>query len=277
MLVDAHIHIARENSDWAARPYQELFGEYLSRGIGGARDGGDVQRRGLEARNAAEEVGMIYKTPVYAFVKRGGYGGFLGEELDGKEEIKAEFQRFLKVKPDFMKVVCSGILRYDAYGVMVEGGFNEEELTYIVGLCHDKGLKVMGHCCGSEGVERALNAGVDSIEHGYLVREEHLYQMKEQGTIWVPTLAPFINTMEGAATPPAQKEELKKYIAGQKRSILKAYELGVKLAVGSDAGPTYVDHGQSLLDEIEHLVSVGIPREAVLEMCEVNGKELLGI
>ena len=53
MLVDAHIHIGRENSAWTVRPYQEIFGEYLRRGIGGVRDGGDVQRRGLAARKAA--------------------------------------------------------------------------------------------------------------------------------------------------------------------------------------------------------------------------------
>lgn len=277
MLVDAHIHIGRENSAWAVRPYQEIFGEYLRRGIGGVRDGGDVQRRGLAARKAAEETGMVFRTPVYAFVKKGGYGGFLGAELDGKDEIIEEFQRFLTVKPDFMKAICSGIMRYDQYGVMTEGGFTFEELEYIVGLSHDKGLKVMAHCCGTENLEKALNAGVDSIEHGYFMTEELLYQMKEQGTVWVPTLVPFANTMNSAECPPEQRDELKKYVERQRKTVRKAYEIGVKLAVGSDAGPAYVDHGQALLDEIDYLTEAGIPRQRVLEMCETNGKYLLGI
>lgn len=277
MLIDAHIHIGRENSGWAERPYRQIFQEYLSRGIGGVRDGGDCQRRGLAAREAAEEVGIIFKTPVYAFVKRGGYGGFLGEELDGKEEIKEEFRRFLKVRPDFVKVISSGILRYDAYGVMTQGGFNLEELKYLVDLSHDRNLKVMAHCCGTENLEKALQAGVDSIEHGYFLNDEQIYRMKEQGTVWVPTLAPFINTMKSDSTPAAEKQELKKYVDGQKKNVLKAYRIGVRLALGSDAGPVCVEHGKSLLQEIEYFVEAGIPREAVLKMCEENGKMLLGI
>lgn len=277
MLIDAHIHIGRENSAWVVRPYREIFSEYLRRGIGGVRDGGDVHRRGLEARRAAEEIGIIFKTPVYAFVKKGGYGNFLGTELDGKDEIKEEFRRFLTVKPDHMKVICSGIMSYDEYGLMTAGGFSYEELEYIVGLSHDKGLQVMAHCCGTDNLEKALKAGADSIEHGYFLTDDQLYQMKEQGTIWVPTLAPFINTMKSDAAAPAQKIELKKYIVSQSKKIEKAFNIGVKLAAGSDAGPTYVEHGQALLDEIRYLADAGIPRQKVLELCEKNGRVLLGM
>ena len=101
--------------------------------------------------------------------------------------------------------------------------------------------------------------------------------MKEQGTIWVPTLAPFINTMESDAAAPAQKIELKKYIVSQSQKIEKDFNIGVKLAAGSDAGPTYVEHGQALLDEIRYLADAGIPRQKVLELCEKNGRVLLGM
>lgn len=277
MLIDAHIHIGRENSNWSSRPCRQMFEEYLSRGIVGVRDGGDHRRRGLKAREAAEETGIIFKTPVYAFVKRGGYGGFLGEEMEGKEEIKAEFLRFLTVRPDYMKVICSGIVRDDRYGEITAGGFDFEELEYIVGLSHDKGLKVMAHCCGTENVEKALRAGVDSLEHGYFLTDEHLYQMKEQGTVWVPTLAPFVNDMKADGIPPAEKESLKKCIAAHNEKIRKAYQIGVAMALGSDAGPQGVNHGEALLQEIEYFVQAGIPRRDVLEMCEKNGKMLLGI
>lgn len=51
----------------------------------------------------------------------------------------------------------------------------------------------------------------------------------------------------------------------------------MKLAAGSDAGPTYVEHGQALLDEIRYLADAGIPRQKVLELCEKNGRVLLGM
>ena len=85
-----------------------------------------------QARIAAQEVGIIFKTPIYAFVKKGGYGDFfLGESLDGKDEIKAEFSRFLQVKPDYMKVVSSGLVSFDVYGEISPGGFTLGELEYL--------------------------------------------------------------------------------------------------------------------------------------------------
>ena len=195
MLIDAHIHIGRENSAWAVRPCKEMLMEYLNRGIGGVRDGGDARRTGLAAREAAREIGIVYKTPIVAITKRGGYGGFLGVEVDGIDEIRSFFPEFLEMKPDYTKAVCSGILIDEAYGRMIPGGLSFKELEYLVKLSHDQGLKVMAHCIGAEGIEHALRAGVDSVEHGYLASEEQLYRMREQGIIWVPTIATFANEL----------------------------------------------------------------------------------
>ena len=222
MLVDAHIHIGRENSAWAVRSCKEMLMEYLNRGISGVRDGGDARRTGLAAREAAKEIGMIYKTPVVAITRRGGYGGFLGVEVNGIDEIRSFFPEFLKMQPDFTKAVCSGILTDEVYGHMIPGGLTFEELEYLVKLSHDKGMKVMAHCVGVDGVENALRAGVDSIEHGYMAVEEQLHRMKEQNVIWVPTIATFANELyRNKEYPEEMKQVLQRYVEEQMELITK--------------------------------------------------------
>jgi len=274
-MIDAHIHIGRENSAKSTRSYQELFQEYLSRGITGVRDGGDGELAGVDARRAAEEVGILFKTPLYAFAKKSGYGDFLGRLLDGVDEIKDEFRRLLTFRPDFMKVICSGLVSFDEFGGMTQGGFTLPELEYAVGLAHDKGLRVMAHCSGAANIETALAAGVDSIEHGYFVTEEQLHQMREQGVYWIPTFAPFSNYMRRAKATPRQKEVLERTLTLHGRRLIAALAIGVKVAVGSDAGAMFVPHGQALLDEINCFVCAGVPREQALAMCKDNGRALL--
>ena len=276
MLIDAHIHIGRENSAWAVRTPEELFREYTSRGIGGVRDGGDNHRTGLRAREAAKKAGIVFKTPVIAITRHGGYGGFLGEEAAGTDEIRELFPAFLDLKPDYTKAVCSGILLDDVYGHMLPGGLEQDELDLLTALSHDHGLKVMAHCVGTEGVEKALNAGVDSIEHGNYATEEQLFRMKEQGVYWVPTIATYANELyRNAEYPEEMKKVLARYVDDQMALLNRGAAIGVKIALGSDAGPEFTDHGAALLDEIDCFVQAGIPREEAVRMCEENGQALL--
>jgi len=114
--------------------------------------------------------------------------------------------------------------------------FREEELEAIVSETHRLGHKVAAHAVTREGIKAALDAGVDTIEHGYGFTDELLERAKKQGAHWCPTIFVgeyWIRTIDsGSDTYEARKE-----IADiHHRALRKGYQTGVKIALGSDAG-----------------------------------------
>ncbi|MDR3172119.1 MAG: amidohydrolase family protein [Treponema sp.] len=275
-MIDAHVHIGRENGHESSQEQiQGLLEGYVNQGVRAVRDGGDVLRLGLVARELAPELGLIYKTPVYALVKAGGYGGFLGQQCSGLADIRAALGELMALKPDFVKVILSGIVSFDRYGVISPGGFEPEELRYIVGYAHDAGLPVMAHCNGATAVAHAVELGVDSVEHGYFIGISELEAMAELGTLWIPTFVPLVNYLVSGTAGSLSREVLAQILKGHAENLRTALTLGVPVAVGSDAGAAFVPHGQGVHDEVECFVRAGIPREDVLRLAEENGARAL--
>ena len=104
----------------------------------------------------------------------------------------------------------------------------------------------MSHTNGAEAVAVAVLAGADSIEHGNYVDEDTLKLMAESEVVWVPTITVVKNIIGCGRF--SDKVLNKIWDAGSK-NIRMGYELGVKMALGSDAGAYLVPHGQGLLDE----------------------------
>src|SRR5580658_51501 len=116
-----------------------------------------------------------------------------------------------------------------------------EEMRAIVEEAHKQRLKVAAHATTAEGVKNALNAGVDSIEHGHRADREDLEMMKAKGTFLVPTVggidASFERTKNEPMTP-EQRERREAFLRGVQQSVQQAMNLGVKIASGFDAsGP----------------------------------------
>jgi imidazolonepropionase-like amidohydrolase len=235
------------------------------------RDGGDVLRLGLVARDLAPEFGLIYKTPVYALVKAGGYGGFLGQQCSGLEDIRAELKGLMGLRPDFVKVIQSGIVSFDEDGVISPGGFNHEELNYIVQYAHDAGLPVMVHCNGMAAVAEAVALGVDSVEHGYFISRTELEAMHEQGTLWTPTFAPLANYLRSGTAAPGSREVVDRTLKAHAANLLAAIAIGVRVAVGSDAGAAFVAHGQGVHDEVACFVRAGVSPQDALRLANESG------
>lgn len=291
MFIDVHVHISLNGENWksyreklqedpvaAESLVRKTFQAYRERGILAVRDGGDNIGLHALARRVAREEGVIYKSPVYGLYKKGYYGKLIGEPVVDKGDIRNSIEDLIEQKADFIKVALSGMMNFDVYGEAGEIGFTREEFQYIMDLTHHYGLKAMVHVNTVRGVEMALEYGADSIEHGYYLSEDALHQMKENNTIWVPTLAPLGNIVYSMDERYRnQRKIIRKIFEEQCEKVKKAHDLGVKIAVGSDAGAYRVYHGAGFFDELVYLNKAGIRKRDLMQLAYDNGREALGI
>ncbi|NLI92642.1 MAG: amidohydrolase family protein [Peptococcaceae bacterium] len=288
MLIDAHIHISLNGRDFAASRkmhqtsnndiIKNQLNEYKKLGIYLLRDGGDNLNISFRAREIAREEGMILRTPVYAIYKRGTYGSFLGKPITDLDEFDQEFKNLLRFQPDHLKIILTGLADFNSFGKIDGIAFHDQQLYHMVQSAKDKDLPVMVHANSAKAVQMAVRAGADTIEHGYYLGEEELYQMAEQGTIWIPTLAPIGNLIAyNDSRHQSQMDNILKIYESQTEKVIRANQIGVKIAVGSDAGSRCVNHGQGFWDEVFYLTQAGLKKEEVLKDSFVNGIQALGL
>jgi imidazolonepropionase-like amidohydrolase len=117
------------------------------------------------------------------------------------------------------------------------------------------------------GIDRAIDGGVDSIEHGFFIREDQLMKLRDRQMAWVPTFTPVQKQIEHAAIMGWDDEvvgNLQRIIAQHEASLVRAHALGVLIVAGSDAGSYGVAHGVGLLEEMEAMERAGLPAAAVI-------------
>lgn len=219
---------------------------YQEKGVTFIRDGGDSFRVSLRARELAPEYGIEYRCPVFAIHKNGHYGGIVGRGFDTIKEYAGLVKEVKKEKGDFIKIMTTGIMDFDTDGSITGTRLEAQEVREMVHIAHEEGFAVMAHTNGPQGVAEAVLAGVDSIEHGNYVDRACLRLMAERGTVWVPTVT-VVKNLIGCGR--FSDQVLEGIWERSRKNIRLGYELGVKLALGSDAGAYLVPHGQGILDE----------------------------
>ncbi|OBG00219.1 amidohydrolase [Mycobacterium sp. 852014-52450_SCH5900713] len=191
---------------------------------------------------------------------------------NGIDEIRKAVRYQIKHGAELIKVCCSG-------GVMSLTGppgaqhYSDEELCAIVDEAHRRGLRVAAHTHGAEAVKHAVAAGIDCIEHGFLIDDEAIASLVEHGTFLVSTrrLADG-DAMDVSHAPPELQAKAAEMFPKARTSILAAYQAGVKIAVGTDAPA--IPHGRNA-DELVTLVNWGLPPLAVLRAATVTAAELI--
>lgn len=251
MYADCHIHMVLDGVNWKAaiarhrqqpdRDYiRKTLEAYRNAGFTFLRDGGDRWGVGQAARELAAEYGIAYRTPLAPLCAGGHYGGFIGERYDSLKAY-AELVRKQKAQgADFIKIMISGIMDFDHFGVLTEPGLDGETIRCLVDIAHQAGLAVMAHANGSRVVIAAAQAGVDSVEHGAYLNPEALEAMKTARTVWVPTLSTIGNLRNrGRFSEPDVEEILKSAV----ENVRVFHQMGGILAPGTDAGAWAVPHG----------------------------------
>lgn len=275
MLYDAHVHfglgqpfsVKNPNSEEVKEGLRQMIKNYLNLGIDRLRDGGDKWGLGLVAKEIAKEFPLRFLSPVHAIYKRGGYGEFLGQPVDNADEACRMIDDLCKKNADFIKIILTGIMSFEHFGEADPAQFSPAELTKMIDHAHALGLKTMVHVNTPPAIEMAIEAGADTIEHGYCIDDFCLELLAGSKTVWVPTLAPFANiaSCDENHAMNIYRQVSKKYYDGHRKAVEKAIDLGVKIALGSDSGATLVPHGQGSLDELRFCQECGLSREQLLE------------
>lgn len=251
MRCDCHIHMVLDGSDWKAAIAHHSHGPedtfihrtlsaYRDAGYTYLRDGGDRWGVGKQARQLAAQYGIRYRTPLANLCCKGHYGGFIGLNYENPKEFYALVRQQRADGADFIKIMISGLMDFNRFGVLSEEGLPAELIRELIHIAHEEGFSVMAHANGARTMEAAALAGVDSIEHGAYADGDALQAMAESGTIWVPTLSAVANLLgkgrfdDGAVSA----------IAGHTGENLRTFAvLGGCIACGSDAGAWAVPHG----------------------------------
>ena len=251
MLADCHIHMVLDGANWKtaiARHAQavddgwirQTLAHYQKLGFAYLRDGGDRWGVGKRARELAGEYGITYRTPLSPLCKAGHYGGFIGEKYGNLREYAALVVKNKENGADFIKIMISGLMDFDHFGVLTEDGMEPAEIRELIHIAHEEGLPVMAHANGARTVEAAAEAGVDSIEHGAYLDADALHAMAENGTVWVPTLST-IGNLRGRGR--FDESAVERILESAVENVSLFAGMGGLLAPGTDAGAWSVPHG----------------------------------
>ena len=263
-MVDCHMHMILDGFDWKAairrhaqgpdeKWIREILKEYQRLGFTYLRDGGDRWGAGKKARELAPEYGIRYRTPLANLCKAGHYGAFIGEKYADFKEYTALVRKARADGADFIKIMISGLMDFDRFGVLTEEGLPPEEIRELIHIAHEEGFAVMAHANGARTAEAAAKAGIDSIEHGAYLDGDALCAMKENGTVWVPTLST-IGNLRGKGR--FNEDAVQAILESALENVSAFARMGGLVALGSDAGAWAVPHGS--LSEQQLLEQVGV-------------------
>jgi imidazolonepropionase-like amidohydrolase len=303
-LVDAHTHVALHPGgydDQILRETPELRAIHatvsaratLHAGITTIRDLGnegagfaDVALRDAVARGVVP--GPRILAAIQPVSASGSYGlvGFspylklptIAYEADGPAEVRRRIRELVRHGADVVKVYMESYEKRQARSDVLSGArtYSDEELGALVDEAHAAGLKVAAHTYSDEAAARAVEAGVDSIEHGLYLGEATFRRMAERGVAYVPTLLVYELWRDGKVFPTSSAEtraRLRKTVDEHTATFRRALRTPVRIVMGSD---TFELPGTNA-EEIAAMVRCGMSPLEALRSSTSHAAELLGL
>ena len=264
MKADHHIHMVLDGVYWRDAIARHSAGVdkdfvrktleiYRDAGYTYLRDGGDRWGVGAYAREIAPDYGIIYRTPLAPLCKKGCYGSFIGLTYENTKEFAALVCQHRKNGADFIKIMISGLMDFDRFRVLTEPGLEKPLIREMIHIAHQEGFAVMAHANGPRTVEAAAEAGVDSVEHGAYLDTAALRAMKENGTVWVPTLST-VGNLRGKGR--FNETAVEKILESALENVGIFAKMGGLIALGTDAGAWEVPHACDTEQTLLHQAGV---------------------
>jgi len=197
--------------------------------------------------------------------------------VDGPVEARKATREQLDHGADWIKVYMTHRSWVDKEGKLVsQPTLTVEELKAIVDETHGWQRKVACHAYNGIGLQRALDGGCDSIEHGLEITDDQIAQMKRQGTWYCPTLSPYYDDWAPADTPGGKRDRAR--AAVHEISFKKAMQAHLKIVYGTDMGG--IPWTEPLAQEFKRMVGLGMsPMDAIqsatsraADMLEMKGE-----
>ena len=196
---------------------------------------------------------------------------------DGPFDCRRATRRAIKYGADLIKIASTGgVLSDRATGTGKQ--MEADELKEVVRAAKSMGRKVASHAHQEDGIIAALEAGVDSVEHGTYTGKKAIRLFKKTGAYLVPTLLAGHTVKKMAETSdfmsPAIKEKAIRVGGDMKGNFGKAYKAGVKIAYGTDSGVS--PHGTNAQEAVL-MYDAGMPAMAIIKSATVNAADLIGL
>jgi imidazolonepropionase-like amidohydrolase len=304
-FIDAHTHLTSDfNPDYSGaallglkRPVSERAiratanaRKTLMAGFTTVRDLGSSDFIDIGLRNAIDEgvvPGPRMLVSVHALGSTGGHCdggdglryGVLNHEsrpedgvINSPDEARYAVRFNIKYGADVIKTCASGGVLSPTDDVDAPQ-LSQAELDALVDEAHALRRKTAAHAHGAEAAKRAIRAGIDSIEHGTFLDDEAMRMMHDKGVFLVPTLATRIGLAE-SRFPPLVQAKAERAVKGQDSMVKRALQLGVKIALGTDAA--VYPHGDNAL-EFVLMAADGMTPAQSLRAGTSSAAELLGL
>ncbi len=293
-LIDCHVHLSGggevdsrfdEASDTAMA--LKMLGnarKQLAAGITTVRDLGGWNEIEFELRKAVKRgdftAPRLLLAGRFISISESGADHYKGmyRVADGVDEVRKAAREQIKHGADVVKLGVTG-------AVLVEDGvpgathFNSDEIRVAVEEAAKSGRRVAAHAHGIDGIRKAVQAGVHSIEHGTFLHQgsDVIDEMRRRGTFLVPTLKAGRDVIEGDTrrVPAWIVEKMHETQEAADKSVRLAYEAGVSIAMGSDASTPLNFHGENGL-EVHWMQAAGMKPMDALVAATLTAARALG-
>jgi len=279
-LIEAHAHFFLEGGEldldkrsaYLKQAPEDLLnaararlGKLVRLGIIAVRDAGDKNGVGLALSKlyaSGQRPAMPYvDSPGAAIHHKGRYGSFMAEPIEDFDTLKHCVEARVAAGADRIKLIPTGIINFKQGAVTAEPQMTTAEVSELVAAAKSFGKQTLAHASGDVGIERAIDGSVDSIEHGFFVRDDQLAKMRDRQIAWVPTFSPVQEQVDHADQMGWDAQvvsNLNKILEQHAASLIRAHTMGVQILAGSDAGSCGVAHGLGFLYELELMQRAGL-------------------
>lgn len=304
-FIDAHVHITDELSeswyhDFYNRTFrfpaeQALYGASYARatleaGFTSVRDLGSTDFIAQAMRNAIDAGRIPGPRMVVSNYAIGATGGHADQEpvppqrmavatpiqgvCNGADECRAAVRYQIKYGANVIKLIPSGGV-LSISDTVDSPELTQDEINAIIREAHAWGRKAAAHAHGNKAARMAVDAGVDSIEHGSFVEDDTLRIMKEKNIFLVPTISAIESLEKNIASfPPAIADKARAAAAHLRLTFRHAVQIGVPIALGTDSA--IGAHGKNAR-EFSAMVENGFTPAQSLMAGTSNGARLLGV